>query len=157
MNFYPFIPAPAFVRSLRPGSVNILSPAIDISMHDLRILLAEKDPPLNAKTLEDIVECRETVDYPKGGLSLNFGVETHSRKVLLFADPVVFSARQSNIGPIKSVVLYDKDIDRVMGWWNYSHPITLLCWPGPETFTIVFNDEDNAVVWFDYSDIPSAF
>src|SRR5688572_17827570 len=121
--FCPFIPASAFLRSLRPGSVNILGPAIDISMHDLRIVLAREDPPRHAQSIRDISECDETADYPTGGVSFKFGVETDSRNVSLFAAPVTFLATTSNIGPIKSVVLYDKDTDQIMGWWNYPHTI----------------------------------
>jgi hypothetical protein len=157
-----FIPASAFCKALCPGSVHVMSGAIDISTHDLRIIFAQNEPRQPGGSLKHIIECKPTLDYPKGGIPLIFGVEVQPRRVLLFADPMTVEARQGEIGPIKSVVLYDKNIDQIMGWWNPEMPILLMhinrgwtieC----DSFTVNFSDNDQCVVCFDYFDIPTSF
>jgi hypothetical protein len=158
-----FIPASAFCNALCPGSVHVMSGAIDISTHDLRIIFAQNEPRQPGGSLKHIIECKPTLDYPKGGIPLIFGVEVQSRRVLLFADPVTVEAKHGNLGPIKSVVLYDKDIDQIMGWWNPERSLTLIniqydnggfeC----DSFTVDFGDNDQCVVCFDYFDIPTSF
>lgn len=74
--------------------------------------------------------------YTQGGanVSTTSSSETGGTYRLILADPATWTASGANIGPFRYVLLVDKTVNLMIGYWDYGSSITLLS-ANSDTFT----------------------
>jgi len=74
--------------------------------------------------------------YTQGGanVSTTSSSETGGTYRLILADPATWTASGANIGPFRYVILVDKTVNLMVGYWDYGSSITLLS-ANSDTFT----------------------
>ena len=66
--------------------------------------------------------------YTQGGANVTTtsSTETGGTYRLILADPATWTATGANIGPFRYVLLVDKTVNLMIGYWDYGSSITLL-------------------------------
>lgn len=74
--------------------------------------------------------------YTQGGANVTTtsSTETGGTYRLILADPATWTATGANIGPFRYVLLVDKTVNLMIGYWDYGSSITLLS-ANSDTFT----------------------
>jgi hypothetical protein len=74
--------------------------------------------------------------YTQGGANVATTTSAESAGVyrLILVDPATWTAAGANIGPFRYVILVDKTVNLMIGYWDYGSSITLLS-ANSDTFT----------------------
>lgn len=74
--------------------------------------------------------------YTQGGANVTTtsSAESSGTYRLILADPATWTASGANIGPFRYVILVDKTVNLMVGYWDYGSSITLLS-ANSDTFT----------------------
>lgn len=110
-----------------PGSREVLIESINAGSDQWAIALSNTQPTATAFTA-GTSDLATAGGYTQGGANVATTTSAESGGVyrLIIADPATWTATGANIGPFRYVILVNKTLNLMVGYWDYGSSITLV-------------------------------